>query len=102
MAIANAMTAHEMGRSFVQMVRTEPAVRRLWLRRHRDTVELWLATQPTDAETERRLYASVASLHDRFPGANIRLHVLNPRFFHQHDLTELIPDGAEEIPLREP
>jgi hypothetical protein len=64
-----------------------------------DLVELWLVTAPAEAEGERRLYAAVGDLHTRFPESKVQLHVVNPRYFEDFDLTEIIPPGAEEIRL---
>lgn len=100
MAIADPVTTQDTGRTFAQMVRDEQAALRLWARHHRDYLEFWLLTVPIDADTERRLYAAGVELRDRFPEVNIRVRILNPRFFEHDDLTELVPAGAEEIPLR--
>ena len=82
--------------------RYEPsrAVKRLWASANRDRIELSILTDPTDADTERRLYAAGLILHDRFPDAYFLIDVINPIYFISLDLQMLIPNGAQEIPVR--
>jgi hypothetical protein len=102
MAVVNQLTAEYVGRTFAEMVRGEQAVQRLWARhQHRDYFEFWLLTTPIEAETERRIYDAGGALRKQFSEANIRLRILNPRFFDQEDLSEQVPAGAEEIPLHQ-
>jgi hypothetical protein len=100
MAVANRATLAEIGKTYAEAVRAEPAAKQLWVDHHRDYFELWLVTEPIDADIEYRLYEAELVLHDRFPDAYIRFHVLNPRYFDPFDPADLIPASAEEIPLR--
>jgi len=100
MAIQVQVTAREMGRALAEAVRDEPAVKRLWASANRDRIELSILTDPTDADTERRLYAAGLILHDRFPDAYFLIDVINPIYFISLDLQMLIPNGAQEIPVR--
>jgi hypothetical protein len=99
MALAYRATAHELGRRFAEAVGGEPAVRGLWVTSHRDYVELWLVTESTDADTERRLYGLVSRLYERSPDANVRLYVISPDMFQGQAIDSVIPRRAEEIPL---
>lgn len=94
------VSAHDVGCLLAQLVRNDPSVGRLWVRAHPHEIETWLLMHDTDEEAERRLYAAVVPLYDRFPTLRLRFHVLNPGYYPHLDLSELIPDGAEEIPLR--
>lgn len=100
MAIANRATATEIGKAYAEAIRGEAAAKQLWARSHRDYVELWLVTEPIEVGVDRPLYAAEDVLYDRFPEAYIHLHILNPRLFDDFDAAELVPAGAEEIPLR--
>ncbi len=100
MTIAHGLTLFEVGRTFAQAVRDEPAVKSLWASAHRDYFELWLVTAPVDADTERRLYGLIELLFEAFPDARIRLHVINREAFEDFELTSIVPRGAENIPLR--
>lgn len=100
MAVQNRVTAREIGRSYAVAVSGMPAARRLWISTHRDAVDLWLLTGPIDEETRRRLFDPVASMYDRFPGADMRFHVINPDEHHRFDLDLILPSDAKEIPLR--
>ena len=100
MAVADRVSQAELGKTFAEAIREEPAAKQLWVRSHRDYFELWLLTEPIDSVTERRLYAAGLLLHDRFPQADVRLRILNPRLFADFEPSELIPEGAEGFPLR--
>ena len=100
MTVANEVTAQRMGRSFAESASREPAAKRLWVAPREGYVELWLLTEPTDADTERRLYGASMELYDRFPDAHFRIGVLNPSLSEGWDPMSEIPPDAEEIPLR--
>lgn len=100
MAVTDRVTAQQMGRAFAEMAREEPAARRLWVSTNGCEVELWLLTEPTDADTERRLYAASKALYDHFPEAVFFVDVLNPAQSQGWDAVSAIPSGVEEIPLR--
>jgi hypothetical protein len=100
MAVTDRATLAEIGKTYAEAVRAEPAARQLWVDSHRDYFELWLVTEPIDTDVEDRLYEAELVLHDRFPEAYIRFHILNPRHFDPFEPADLIPPGAEEIPLR--
>lgn len=100
MAVADQVSPAKVGKTFAESVRAESAAKQLWVRSHRDYFELWLITEPVEADVERRLYAATLLLHDRFPEAYIRLHLLNPRYFEEFNPSDTIPPDAEEIPLR--
>ncbi len=100
MAVADRAKLAEIGRTYAEAIRAEPAARQLWIDRHRDYFELWLVTDPIEADVEHRLYEAELVLHDRFPEAYIRFHVLNPRYFDPFEPADLISADAEEIPLR--
>ncbi len=100
MAITPAVDAREAAESLAAEVSAEPAVEHLFVSTDRDLIELWLLTAPTDAETERRLYGLQLELYDRFPDAYFRVHVINPDYFEDGDISGIVPSEAEEIPLR--
>lgn len=102
MAIADQLTAYDMGHTFAEAIRGEQAVRQLWVRRHRGYLELWLLTAPTEPEIERQLYAAGVDLQREFPDADIDLHILNPRYADERELAEMIPPDAEKVPLSTP
>jgi hypothetical protein len=99
MAITPAVDARAMAEALAAVVASEPALEHLLVSTERDLIELWLLTAPTDADTERRLYGESIMLYDRFPDACFRVHVLNPAYFEDGDVSGIVPAGAEEIPL---
>ena len=100
MAIKDEVTAQEIGRSYAAAVSREPTAQRLWVSSHRDYIELWLLSEPIDMDTRRRFFEPVAEMHDRFPDANARFHVINPSEYDGLDLRMVLPADAAEIPLR--
>jgi hypothetical protein len=100
MAVTDRTTLAEIAKTYAAAVQAEPAAKQLWARSHRDYIELWLVTELIEPEVERQLYGAESVIYDRFPDAYIRLHVLNPRYFEPFDLSNLLPPGVEEIPLR--
>lgn len=102
MAITQNLSAYDVGRRLADEISQDPAARGLWARNVRDYVELWLLTEPIDADTERRLYSVAASLYDWFPGAYIRFSVVNPRLFDEETelVGDVIPSKADSIWLR--
>jgi hypothetical protein len=99
MAIMQATTAAEIARAFADLVRHEASARRLWVSTQRDYMELWLLTDPIDGDAERRFHEAAVSLWDRYPSAYVRLHIVNPRTTELGDPADVVPNGAEEIPL---
>ena len=101
MMSVDASAARATGRGYAAAVANEPAARRLWVGPHPDRLELWLLTEPTDGDTERRLYAALLPVYDAIPDAPLRLHVIDPEHDERVDLGgRILPAGAEEIPLR--
>jgi predicted DNA binding CopG/RHH family protein len=100
MAIAHYVpTAREMGRNFAEALGREP-VQGLWVRATRNRVELWVLTRPVDLATERRLHGATRLLIERFPKANFRLHVINPRHGSEaEDPLAAIPPDSERVDL---
>lgn len=90
MAISQQATAQDVGRRFADAVRQDPVAQGVWTRAVRDYIEVWLLTEPIDAETERRLYGLSASLDRWFPETYIQFYLVNPRLFSED--TELIGD----------
>lgn len=100
MAVKHSTSAQAIGRAFAKLLRGEASARRLAVRAVRDYVEVWLLTEPIDGETERRLYNAGGAIHDHFPEARIRFHVVNPRHYEDSGTLPPVPDEAEDIPLR--
>jgi hypothetical protein len=100
MAVGNQVTPRQAGQALAKLVRAEPTARGLWVRAVRDYIELWLVTAPIDPDTVGRLHQAGLTVEDRFPGADLRLHVLNAANYPGIDAATIIPPGAEEIPLR--
>ena len=91
--------AGQVGRSFAEAIRPEPAAKRLWFRARGETVEPWLLIEPGDVETERRLHALGALLYERFPELDFSLHILNPARYPRLNLSVIVPGQAEELPV---
>ncbi len=100
MAVGNPITAQAAGSALARAVRAEPTVLGLWVRAYRDYVELWLVTAPIEPDAVRRLQEAGLTVEDRFPEADLRLHILNARNYADLDPATLIPPGAEAISLR--
>jgi hypothetical protein len=93
--------AQSIARQFASAIQHELDARQLWLRQHRDYVELWLMTAPADTETERRFAAAYADLIAAYPRAHIRPRLLNPcHFDDERALQDALPQGAQQSPLR--
>lgn len=99
MAISQEITAHDVGRRLADEVRQDPAAQGVWTRAVRDYIELWLLTDPIDAETERRFYALDAPLQRFFPNTYINFHLVNPRLFDENMelVGDVIPSTAVSI-----
>src|SRR6478735_8468581 len=91
--------AQELGAAFADMLRGDHVAKRLWVSEHSGLVRLWLLTKPMDGSGERRLHGLEGDLYDRFPGASFHLVLLNPRYFEDLHLEDVLPGGAEEIAL---
>lgn len=91
---------YELVSTFVEMLRHEPSVLKMWVSRHRGVVSFWLLTTPIEISGERRLYHLGGELFDRFPDALFQVHLLNPRFYDELIPEEILPKGAKEIALR--
>ena len=92
---------HGLTAALAGMVRDDPAVLRMWVSSHRGVASFWLLTQASVATAaERRLYGLSGALFDRFPEADFRLHVVNPRDYEPFELDIVLPTGAKEIALR--
>jgi len=100
MAVDHQVTPRQAGQALAKLVCAEPAARGLWVRATRDYIELWLVTAPTGPDTVGRLHQAGLAVEDRFPGADLRLHVLNAANYPGADPATNIPPGAEEISLR--
>lgn len=99
MAISHPVNAHDVGRRFADEVRQDPVAQGVWTRAVRDYIEVWLLTDPIDADTERRLYALDGPLQRWFPNTFINFHLVNPRLFDENTeiLGDVIPSTAEPI-----
>ena len=100
MAIRAGATPQQIARRFAELVREEPAARKLWLEVRDHDIQLWLLATDTDRETENRLYEASFVLAEAFPDAPIHFHLLVPRFYVNGDPQAALPPGLEEIPLR--
>lgn len=100
MAIQNATHSSDIEPVLASMLANEPQAVRLWADRYRGAIEFWLLTEPIPADTERHLYGVATELHEQFPEALIEFHLVNPRHFHNFDITEIVPPAAQEIRLR--
>ena len=100
MAIADQATLADVAKTYADAIREEGSARQLWASSHSDYFELWLVTEPIDADVERQLYTAELILYERFPEASLSVHVLNPRYFGDSDPAEMIPRDAEEVQLR--
>ncbi len=100
MAIADRVTAAEIGKTYAETIRDEAGPKQLWMRSYRDYVELWLVVEPIEHDAELRLYAAEDAIYDRFPEASVRLHILNPRHIRAFEPAAILPPGAEETALR--
>jgi hypothetical protein len=94
MTISPHVTAQDVGRRFVEEVRQDPVAQGVWVRAVRDYIEVWLLTDPIDAETERHFYGLSALLDRWFPETYIQFYHVNPRLFSEE--TELV---GHVIPL---
>ena len=59
-------------------------------------VHLWLLIERSSDDEELRLYCLLDLLDERYPAADVQLHVLNPASF-TIDLHEALPQDAEKI-----
>ena len=94
-----AANARDIGQTFAEAVRGEPAVRQLCVRPYPGGVELWLVTAPIDPDKELALHAASRLLYERFPDAEIDVHIINERHYPHLDAARIIPTGAKPIPL---
>lgn len=106
MAIQNLTAALRVGRRFADIVREESTARQLWawgelgyIQPGHEAVDLWLFLDGGDEETERRLMAAAASLHDDFPDMHILVHLTSGDMPEDFDPMTEVYDGAEPIPL---
>jgi hypothetical protein len=100
-AVENVAQAQAIGQYLAELLRDRPTVQRLWYTMpHSDSVAFWLLTEPIAFDAERDLYEFDLMLHDRFPDAYARLHVLNPCNYADGDAQGSVPTYAEEIPVR--
>jgi hypothetical protein len=90
MAISQQVTAQDVGLRLADEARQDPVAQGVWARAVRDYIELWLLTEPIDAETERHFYGLSASLDRWFPETYIQFYLVNPRLFSED--TELVGD----------
>lgn len=90
MTISQQVNAHDVGSRFAEEVRQDPRAQGVWTRAVRDYIEVWLLTEPIDAETERHFYALGASLDRWFMETYIQFYLVNPRLFSEE--TELVGD----------
>ena len=100
MAVQDQVTALGIARSYAALVREEPATRGLWVTDCRDYFELWLLIEPTDDDTELRLYGADRPLYDLFPEVGFRTFIINPHDFIRLDLDMILPRNVQEVPLR--
>lgn len=89
--------AQRVGQQFAATLGEQPVVQSLWVSTNDDGVELWVVTAPTDPAGTRCLWVGSASFQDRFPEAEIRLHVLNRRNYPTVDLDDMLAERAHLI-----
>lgn len=100
MAIENEVSAQELTQALVAAVRDDPATQRLWMIPRNGYVEFWLLTVPSDTLKEtHRLYEAARVLYDQFENPLFDLHIVDPSDYEVWDIEEVIPQGAEEVPL---
>ena len=104
MITEHAIGASDVGKTFAELVEEDQSIVGVWARRHRDVFEVWVLTEPISIEYERHLYGMVSVLHDAFPDALIRFHLINPRHFDIADraelLSETLPSNVTPIMIR--
>lgn len=105
MVVDRAIDANEVGRTFAQHVQNTSDVVGVWVRLHREVFEVWVQTEPISTDREYELYSLVRLLHETFPHALIRFHLINPCDFDEPDENDLavdagVPQNAEPIPLQ--
>lgn len=93
-------SARLIGERFADLIRGEPGLVGLWAHPGPRSLDLYLITQPLDAEAERRIYSAWVDVFAASPEADIHLHLLNPKFFAEDkDFMGDIPSAATRIPL---
>jgi hypothetical protein len=98
-AIGTTADAGKLGRVFAQAAQDEPLVKELWTTTRRDGVHLWLLIDQVGDEEERRLFGLLDVLDERFPDADVQLHILNPASY-TIDLHDVLPRDATKIFVR--
>ena len=88
-----------VAREIAARARNEPAVERLWVFSYRNAVQLWLLTKAIEAPEERRLYGLIDGMYERFPEADLSLHLISPSYFDPLELDVILPPGSAEIAL---
>lgn len=95
MVITRVATVEEIAQYFMEIAKSDPAIRQLWTRQAGPVVELWILTEPIDAETEKRLRGVRQFIHEKFPATLFDLRLLNARLSDNPDLSFLVPDDAK-------
>lgn len=81
----------------------EPTALELWSYEHRGgDLEFWVTTPPLDMDGERPYDELIGDLYRQFPDlvVDIQVHVMNPYFFPDSDVADLVPAHATTVPLR--
>lgn len=100
MAVQKVANSSSIGHALTTMLAGESQVKRLWADTYRDCIEFWVLTEPIPLDTERRLYGIPATLYEQFPESSIQFHLINPRYFDDLDVTDIVPASAQELRLR--
>lgn len=98
MAVAQGITAQQVGRTLADVVRAAGHVSELWVSTGTDGLHVWLIVEPIGLKEERHLHELADTLYERFPEGDLELHVVNPRR-HAGDIRGALPAGAEKIAL---
>jgi hypothetical protein len=96
------VAAADIGRAFAELVKGDSAISSIWVRQHRDVCEVWVLTAEIDADQERGLYAASGTLHDIFPNALMRFHLINPLHYEppiEEAVHEVLPQDADPVPF---
>lgn len=104
MIAGNSVTPAQVGRIFAGLVKHDPGVRKIWVRRHRDVFEVWVLTENIGPEHERVLLRAANDLQREFPDSYLDIRLINPRYYELESVeeieAELLPRDADLIMSR--
>ena len=76
------MVAVNDGEALARAIRDVIGHRGDWrVRAERDDIQIWVETEPINADEELPLYHAVQALDTRYPGIYVELSLANPRLF---------------------